>query len=302
MYAPLYIEKSKDGTLEKIAKELMARLEKCDICPHVCGVNRLAGQKGFCKAKAEVEISSFGPHFGEESVLVGRNGSGTIFFTHCNMRCVFCQNFTISQLGEGMKISIEELADIMLRLQNMGCHNINLVTPTHYAPQIVSAINIAAKNGLKIPIVYNCGGYERKEIITLLDGIIDIYMPDFKYGDDENARVYSGVNNYTLYAKESLIEMQRQVGDLIVDEYGIAVKGLIIRHLVLPNDIAKSEEVLRFIARNVSPKAYVNIMAQYYPTYQAHKYPEIARRITIEEYRKVLKIAKEIGPEFRLAD
>ncbi|MGQ9856666.1 MAG: radical SAM protein [Fervidobacterium sp.] len=302
MYLASYVEMSKDGTLGKIAQELMARLEKCDICPHMCGVNRLAGQKGFCRATADVEISSFGAHFGEESVLVGRYGSGTIFFTHCNMRCVFCQNFTISQLGEGTKVSIEELANIILRLQGMGCHNINLVTPTHYAPQIVSAIDIAAKNGLKIPIVYNCGGYERKEIILLLDGIIDIYMPDFKYGDDDMARKYSGVQSYTFYTKESLIEMQRQVGDLVVDKDGIATRGLIIRHLVMPNDIAKSEEVLRFIAQSVSPRAYVNIMAQYYPTHQAHKYPEIARRITIEEYRRVLNMAKEISPEFRFAD
>ena len=297
-----YISAFKNGILESRAKELMSHLEECDLCPHMCKVNRFEGKLGFCRASADVEIASFGPHFGEESVLVGRNGSGTIFFTHCNMRCVFCQNYHISQLGEGRRVSVEELAEIMLTLQKMGCHNINLVTPTHYIPQIVSALVIAAENGLNIPLVYNCGGYERREIIALLDGIVDIYMPDFKYGDNERAKSYSMVVNYAKHAKESLIEMQRQVGDLVVDERGIAMRGLIIRHLVMPNNVAESKKVLEFVAKEVSPKAYLNIMAQYYPTFKAHIYPEIARRITYKEYEEVLEIAKSISSEFRFAD
>ncbi|WP_241685513.1 radical SAM protein [Fervidobacterium changbaicum] len=297
-----YISAFKNGILESRAKELMSHLEECDLCPHMCKVNRFEGKLGFCRASADVEIASFGPHFGEESVLVGRNGSGTIFFTHCNMRCVFCQNYHISQLGEGRRVSVEELAEIMLTLQKMGCHNINLVTPTHYIPQIVSALVIAAENGLNIPLVYNCGGYERREIIALLDGIVDIYMPDFKYGDNERAKCYSMVVNYAKHAKESLIEMQRQVGDLVVDERGIAMRGLIIRHLVMPNNVAESKKVLEFVAKEVSPKAYLNIMAQYYPTFKAHIYPEIARRITYKEYEEVLEIAKSISSEFRFAD
>jgi putative pyruvate formate lyase activating enzyme len=301
-FVPLYISRFSNGSLSNIAKELMEHLERCDLCPHQCGVNRFEGKVGFCGATADVEIASYGPHFGEESVLVGFGGSGTIFFTHCNMRCVFCQNYNISQLGEGRKVSIEELAEIMLTLQHMGCHNINLVTPTHYIPQIVSALVIAAKNGLRIPLVYNCGGYERKEIIAQLDGIIDIYMPDFKYGDDEKALRYSNVLNYTKYAKESIVEMQRQVGDLVVDENGIALRGLIIRHLVMPNNVADSKKVLEFIAKEVSPKAYVNVMAQYYPTFKAHQFPEIARRITMGEYKEVLEFARQISPEFRFAE
>jgi len=301
-FVPLYIGRFSNGSLSNTAKELMEHLERCDLCPHQCGVNRFEGKVGFCGATADVEIASYGPHFGEESVLVGFGGSGTIFFTHCNMRCVFCQNYQISQLGEGRKVSIEELAGIMLTLQHMGCHNINLVTPTHYIPQIVSALVIAAKNGLRIPLVYNCGGYERKEIIVQLDGIIDIYMPDFKYVDDEKALRYSNVLNYTKYAKESIVEMQRQVGDLVVDENGIALRGLIIRHLVMPNNMADSKKVLEFIAKEVSPKAYVNVMAQYYPTFKAHQFPEIARRITMGEYKEVLEFARQISPEFRFAE
>jgi putative pyruvate formate lyase activating enzyme len=300
-FVPLYIGRFSNGSLSNIAKELMEHLERCDLCPHQCGVNRFEGKVGFCGATADVEIASYGPHFGEESVLVGFGGSGTIFFTHCNMRCAFCQNYHISQLGEGRKVSIEELAGIMLTLQHIGCHNINLVTPTHYIPQIVSALVIAAKNGLRIPLVYNCGGYERKEIIAQLDGIIDIYMPDFKYGDDEKAMRYSNVSNYTKYAKESIVEMQRQVGDLVVDENGIALRGLIIRHLVMPNNVADSKKVLELIAKKLSPKAYVNVMAQYYPTFKAHQFPEIARRITMGEYKEVLKFARQISPEFRFA-
>lgn len=297
-----YQEKLFNDSLSTLAKDLMEHLERCDLCPHQCGVNRFEGKVGFCRATADIEIASYGPHFGEESVLVGFGGSGTIFFTHCNMGCVFCQNYHISQLGEGRKVSIEELAGIMLTLQKMGCHNINLVTPTHYIPQIVSALVIAAKSGLRIPLVYNCGGYERKEIIALLDGIVDIYMPDFKYGDDEKALRYSKVPNYTKYAKEAVIEMQRQVGDLVVDDNGIALRGLIIRHLVMPNNVADSKKVLEFIAKEVSGKAYVNVMAQYYPTFKAHQFPEIARRITMGEYKEVLKFARQISPGFRFAE
>jgi len=295
---PAYLAR---GELEEIAGELMARLESCNLCPHRCGVNRRKGERGFCRAGWEVEIGGYGPHFGEEEPLVGIHGSGTIFFSHCNMACVYCQNYEISQGYQAEKVTLEELARIMLWLQQRGCHNINLVTPTHYVPQIVAALALAARQGLRIPLVYNCGGYELVETLQKLEGIVDIYMPDFKYADPDIALRLSKAPHYPRYAKEALKEMQRQVGDLVLDKRGIAVKGLIIRHLVLPGGLAGTEEVMEFIAREISPTAYVNVMAQYYPAYEAYRYPPLNRRITREEYMEALEAARRASPRFRFA-
>jgi putative pyruvate formate lyase activating enzyme len=266
----------------------------CRLCPRKCGVRRDQGEKGFCRTGLKPWVASFGPHFGEERELVGRFGSGTIFFTGCNLGCVFCQNFTISQLGEGEEITVEDLAKIMLRLQDLGCHNINFVTPTHQAPMIVEAVGLAREDGLEIPLVWNCGGYESVEALKVLEGIVDIYMPDFKYGDNAVAAKFSKAPDYFERACEALREMHRQVGDLQVRN-GIAVRGLIVRHLVLPFGLAGTERVLRFIRDEISPDTYVNIMAQYYPTHRAWEFPELSRRITSAEYREALALAQSLG-------
>lgn len=264
----------------------------CTLCPRKCKVNRIKGQKGYCKADADLYISSYGAHFGEEEILVGTGGSGTIFLTWCNLRCSYCQNYDISIEGSGEKISIEECAKIMIYLQNRGCHNINLVTPTHYTPQLVKAIKIASEMGLDIPIVWNCGGYENVEIIKILDGIVDIYMPDIKYSRSDWAKLLSDAPDYFERCKEAVKEMFRQVGNIQL-ENGIAKKGLLIRHLVLPEDLAGSKEIFLFIKNELSPETYVNIMAQYRPY---GIIPEkINRRITFEEYKNALNLAKKIG-------
>lgn len=270
-------------------------LRSCRLCPRECGINRVIGEKGFCKVAYLPMVSSYGPHFGEEDVLVGVGGSGTIFFTGCNLGCVYCQNYDISQNMEGEEVPFESLAKMMVYLQNIGCHNINFVTPTHQVPQILRALEIAIDMGLSIPLVYNTGGYDSVETLKLLDGIFDIYMPDIKYSNEEFAKKYSLVDNYFYYARLAVKEMYRQVGDLKVDENGIAYRGLIVRHLVLPNNIAGSYEVLKFISEEISKNTFVNIMRQYYPTYRAYKFPELSRRITISEYYDVLNIAKELG-------
>ncbi|SMB99969.1 putative pyruvate formate lyase activating enzyme [Thermanaeromonas toyohensis ToBE] len=299
---PGYLDKLKGGRLKEIALELMDLLKDCTVCPHHCHVNRQKGEKGFCRAGFEVEIGGYGPHFGEEPPLVGRGGSGTIFFSHCNLACVFCQNYEISRGWQSEKVSLEKLARIMLALQERGCHNINLVTPSHYVPQIIAALAIAAEQGLRLPLVYNCGGYEETATLRAIEGIIDIYMPDFKYADAEVGRRLSKVPDYPQVAQEAIKEMHRQVGDLELDEGGIARKGLIIRHLVLPGGLAGTKEVLEFIAREISPYSYINIMSQYYPAGEAHRYPLLTRRITTEEYREALRLAYEASPHFRLAD
>lgn len=275
----------------KAAYKLM---ESCRLCPRECGVNRLKGEKGFCKAGFLPMVSSFHAHFGEEPPISGHNGSGAIFFTHCSLKCIFCQNHPISQLGKGEEISIDTLAGMMLELQDKGCHNINFVTPTHYIPQILEAVFIARKKGLSIPLVYNCGGYESLEALYILDGVIDIYMPDMKYADNEAAKKYSSAPDYFEVSKKAVKEMHRQVGDLKIDK-GIAKKGLLIRHLVLPDNLAGSESVFDFINKELSSGTYVNIMAQYYPCHLAFKFPEISRRITRREYMDALTIAREKG-------
>jgi len=259
-------------------------------------VNRLEGARGFCRASAELEIASFHPHFGEEKPLVGTGGSGTIFFTNCGLRCVFCINWQISQEGEGEVRQITELAKMMLRLQELGCHNINVVTPTHYAPHIVRALDIAAAQGLRVPLVYNTCGWERLEILQQLDGIVDIYLPDFKYASGEMAAKYSsGAQSYPEVTKVALLEMHRQVGVARPGKDGLIRRGLMIRHLVMPNRVAGTKEVVEWIATHLPKDTYVNLMSQYRPMYKAFSFPEIARRLTAEEYREAVARAREAG-------
>jgi putative pyruvate formate lyase activating enzyme len=295
MSRPAYIALHDSRELTVRARQLQALLRDCTLCPRCCHANRLQGEIGKCRSTAEVIISSAGPHFGEEPELVGLGGSGTIFFTNCNLWCLFCQNYEISHLKMGLALSTAELAKRMLFLQSRGCHNINLVTPTHFVPQIVEALCLAAEWGLQIPLVYNCGGYESVETLRLLDGIIDIYMPDVKYSNDDYARRYSGVKDYWERVRPAVKEMHRQVGELKVNHWGIAERGLLIRHLVLPNDLAGSEAILRFIAAEISPDSYVNIMDQYHPAFKAHRLPELARRISLVEYHRVIQLARELG-------
>lgn len=293
---PSYIKLYRAGILSERVKELYSFYENCRICPRDCRVNRLEGQTGKCQAASKVKISSAVPHFGEEAPLVGRYGSGTIFFSNCGLRCVYCQNYTISIDGEGVEISDERLAESMLKIQKFGCHNVNLVTPTYYIPNIVSALQKAIPKGLRIPLVYNTGGYEKLETLQLLDGIVDIYMPDCKYMDPQMAAKYSSeAYNYPYYAKIALKEMFRQVGDLKVEGKGIAVRGLIIRHLVLPNRVAGTEEFLKFVANNLSKTTYLNIMRQYRPEHKAKEYPKIARRLDRNEYTEALRWARKYG-------
>jgi putative pyruvate formate lyase activating enzyme len=277
------------------SKDAVALLESCEICPRHCRVNRLAGEKGFCRGGRLAKVYSYSPHFGEEPPLVGRHGSGTIFLSGCNLECLFCQNYEISQMDQGQEVSARTLAKIMMRLQDMGCHNINLVTPSHFVPQIIEALAEAAGAGLKIPLVYNSGGYDRAETIHLLDGIFDIYMPDAKYGSDDMALRYSNAPRYTHYMKSSIKEMHRQVGDLVIDKEGIAARGLLVRHLVLPDGAASTKAVVRFLALEISRNTYLNVMAQYRPEYNACSAPRLNRCITQEEYASAVRLALDAG-------
>jgi putative pyruvate formate lyase activating enzyme len=297
---PTYVNMLENGSLQRRAEQLMEKLRKCELCPHQCRVNRMERDAGFCRAGKEAEISGYGPHFGEEPPLVGRFGSGTVFFCHCTLGCVFCQNWDISH-GEGDKVSPAKLADIMLELQQQKCHNINLVSPSHYVSQIVAAVAIAAARGLRLPIVYNSSGYESLETLQHLEGIVDIYMPDFKYADPAVGQRLSKVKEYWQIAKDAVKEMHRQVGDLTVDKHGIALKGLIIRHLVLPGKLAGTEKVMHFIAEEISPLSYINIMDQYHPEFQACNFPELNRRINRTEFREAIDIAKRASRQFRFA-
>lgn len=276
-------------------KSLDIILNKCVICPHKCKVNRKSEEKGFCNAGYNPVISSAMPHHGEEPPISGNRGSGTIFFTYCNMKCVYCQNYQISQEFEGTKCSISELADSMIKLQNLSCHNINFVSPTIWIPQIVKALSIARNKGLSVPTVFNTGGYDNPKIIKMLDEIIDIYMPDMRYSNDDMARKYSMVEEYVRYNRQSVKEMYRQVGGLKVDPEGVALKGLMIRLLVLPENIGGIKKTLDFIKNELSTDVYLSIMAQYHPTYKASRYPELNRMITAKEYLEVVKHAEKRG-------
>jgi putative pyruvate formate lyase activating enzyme len=292
---PSYLKLLASGELEKRIKKAHAHLSTCDVCPLGCRVDRTAGELGICKTGEHAQVSSYFAHQGEELPISGRRGSGTIFFTRCNLRCVYCQNADISQLSSGEEVTAEELAEIMLSLQRRGCHNINLVSPSHVVPQIIKAVYLAAQRGLKLPLVYNTGGYDSLEMLALLDGIVDIYMPDMKYRDEVAARKYSLVKDYPRINQAAVLEMHRQVGDLKLDDKGIAYQGLLIRHLVLPNDQAGSETVLRFLAEKVCKNTYINIMAQYHPAFHAWDYPELNRRISPGEYHQVLQMAERLG-------
>lgn len=293
-YTPRYIGLYQSGKLKEIADLLNNELSSCRICPHKCGVNRHRAKRGICRSGALPVVSSYGPHFGEEPPLVGSGGSGTIFFTNCNMACIFCQNYDISHLGYGREVSFDELADMMIYLQRRGCHNINFVTPTHMVYPIVKSLPIAIERGLKIPLVYNSGGYDSSNTIMLLEGVFDIYMPDFKYADKTLAERLSGVKNYPEIAREAVAEMYRQVGDLYIDSRGIAKYGLMVRHLVLPENMAGSFEVVEFLAR-ISKNLYLNIMDQYRPVYEAYREPGITRRTRTDEVMAVVNHARKLG-------
>jgi len=286
MVYPSYLNLTESQWKERIERAL-SLLESCEVCPHRCGVNRLKGELGFCKTGKNAIVDSYFPHRGEEKPIRGYRGSGTVFFSYCNTRCVYCQNYQISQLGEGREVSPEELAEIFLELQAMGCHNLNLVTPSHVVPQILSALYLAVKKGFRLPIVYNTSSFDSLESLRLLEGIVDIYLADLKYADREIARRYSKVKNYPEVAMTAIREMHRQVGDLTLDERGIAIRGLLIRHLVLPNGLAGTEKVAEFLG-SLSKNMAVNVMDQYYPSYMAWKYPELNRRITQREYHQAL--------------
>jgi len=281
--------------LKERVEKAFSLLRKCSVCPRNCGADRLEGEGGVCRVGRELLISTASLHFGEEPPISGWRGSGTIFFSSCSLKCVFCQNYTISHQRQGYVVSEKELADAMLALQKKGAHNINLVTPTHFGPQIMAALLRAYEKGLDIPTVYNCGGYESLEMLKLWDGIVDIYMPDMKYGDGESAKKYSSAPDYPRINREALLEMHRQVGDLRMDSRGVAVRGVLIRHLVLPNDIAGSETVLRFIAEKVSRRSYISLMSQYFPQYRASEFPELNRKITRAEYAHAKEIMDKLG-------
>ncbi len=292
---PTYLEQLTLSRLKERAEQLRELTRECILCPRQCKARRLEGKFGVCRTTDKISISSVSPHFGEEAPLVGRNGSGTIFFSSCNLKCLYCQNYQISHLREGEEITAVQLADAMLRLQHMGCHNINFVTPTHVIPYIIEALVIAFQKGLNLPLVYNCGGYESVQTLKLLDGIIDIYMPDIKYSDNETARRYSGAKGYWDHVRLAVKEMYRQVGELQIDSQGIATRGVLIRHLVLPNRLADSETVLKFIATELSHNSYVNIMNQYRPSFRAWKIHELSRPITNVEYEVAVGYARELG-------
>ncbi|MBM4402709.1 MAG: radical SAM protein [Candidatus Cloacimonetes bacterium] len=311
MNYPSYLNLSREE-LEKRAGAAWARLNPCCVCPRECGVNRQlkmqnakylpdrqAGQMkrfGFCGVGAEPIISSCHPHFGEERCLVGKFGSGTIFFTSCNLACVYCQNFEISQLRIGKEVSSEELACMMVNLQEQGCHNLNLVSPTIYVPQILKSLLLAVPKGFHRPLVYNSGGYDHAETLKLLDGIVDIYMPDIKYSNNKIAQRYSLAPNYREKVRLAIKEMQRQVGNLVIDEKtGLAVKGLLVRHLVLPNNLAGTKKVMEFLAQEISRDTYVNLMDQYYPYHKAYLYPKLSRKITTQEYEEAMRAALDAG-------
>ena len=291
---PAYRELLAGGELSERVKAAQEMLRSCTLCPRKCRVNRLEGETGVCRTGAEPVVSSYSPHFGEERPLVGRGGSGTIFLTNCNLNCLFCQNCEISQLGKGEQVSVSALAKMMLALQGAGCHNLNWVTPTHQMPQLLAALEMAAQEGLKLPIVYNCGGYESLEALRLLEGIVDIYMPDAKYGSNESGSRFSGVHDYWRRCQMAIFEMHRQVGDLVVDNRGLAQRGLLVRHLVLPEELSGTREVMAFLA-SLSLNTYVNVMAQYRPCHRAREVAEIARPLSSHEYQRAVRWAMQAG-------
>ena len=292
---PPYLEAYRNGRLSRLIEETQEMLESCSICPRKCKVNRLKDEKGFCKTGLQASVCSFLAHHGEEPPISGTKGSGAIFFSHCNMSCVYCQNYEFSQLGQGKEVDAEGLAQFMLELQKMGCHNINFVTPTHVMPQILKALEIACSQGLDLPLVYNTGGYETLEAIKLLAGIIDIYLPDMRYADSDIALKYSSAPDYPKYNQEAVKEMHRQVGIARMDNTGIIKSGLVVRHLVLPNNLSGTEKIMKFIRDELSEKTYLSLMSQYLPYYRAAQFPEISRRLKSGEYEKAKEILERYG-------
>jgi putative pyruvate formate lyase activating enzyme len=302
-FEPAYMALFRRGQLQQRAATALEQLQACHLCPRDCGADRVTAASGFCQTGRDALVSSYFPHTGEEDPLRGSRGSGTIFFSMCNLGCVFCQNFDISQSGIGEPVSPEQLAHMMLSLQKMGCHNINFVTPSHVVPHILEALPIAVEQGLHLPLVYNTSAYDSLEALRLLDGVIDIYMPDVKFWDPALAQRYVRASDYPAVAQRALREMHRQVGDLVLDEDGIAKRGLLVRHLVMPNMFADSEALLRFLAEEISPHTYVNVMAQYRPSGHVNSktYPDISRRTSGDEYIQTLDIAEQVGL-YRLDD
>lgn len=290
-YLGLYASGELQGRIEAARQGLAA----CHLCPRRCGVNRLEEEKGVCRTGSQAMVASYAPHFGEEGPLVGSSGSGTIFFTHCNLLCVFCQNYEISHQGEGVVLTAGQLAAIMVSLQKQGCHNINFVTPSHVVPQILEALPFAIDKGLSVPLVYNTSGYDAVETLQLLDGIVDIYMPDMKFWDPQSAKRFAKAKDYPEKARAAIREMHRQVGDLVLDEQGVAVRGLLVRHLVMPDSLAETEKIMDFLAREISTNTYVNVMDQYRPCGRARQYPPLDRCLTHEEYQEALRLAGKAG-------
>ncbi len=292
---PRYLELFASGELTRRVERAMSMLRSCRVCPRNCDVDRLEDERAVCLTGRYARVASHFPHFGEEDCLRGSRGSGTIFFAFCNLKCVFCQNWDISQRRAGKEVRADELAAMMLELQQLGCHNINFVTPEHVVPQVIEALPIAIEGGLRLPIVYNTSGYDSLESLRLLDGLVDVYMPDFKYGSAEVARRYSKADDYVDAVKAGLKEMQRQVGDLVLDERGLARRGLLVRHLVMPGGVAGTRDVMRFLAREISPNVYVNLMDQYYPAFKTDRYREIDRRISEDEFHEAIQAARDAG-------
>jgi putative pyruvate formate lyase activating enzyme len=293
--APGYLALHASGELLRRKEAALARLAACDLCPRRCGVDRLAGQQGFCRTGRLAKVAAHHPHFGEEAPLTGSSGSGTIFFANCNLGCVFCQNYEISHLGEGEEVTAPQLAAMMVRLGRQGCHNINLVTPSHVVAQILEALPQAIEGGLSIPLVYNTSGYDEVETLRLLEGIVDIYMPDFKFWSSESSRRFAKAEDYPEKARLAIGEMHRQVGDLLIDAEGLAGHGLLVRHLVMPEGLDESREILGFLAREISPATYVNVMDQYRPCGQAMDFPPLDRMLLPQEYRQALELAGRAG-------
>ncbi len=289
-----YLALHESGELTGRIERALQMLRECRLCPHECRADRAADRWGRCRTGRKALVSSVGPHFGEEAPLVGRGGSGTVFLASCNLACILCQNFDISQLGHGRPVEAPFLSRAMVALQDEGCENINFVTPTHVLPQLLEALPEAIEKGLRVPLVWNCGGYESLEALALLDGIVDIYMPDLKYADAETAERLSGIADYPTHAQAALREMHRQVGDLQTDSRGVATRGLLVRHLVLPHDLAGTAAVMRFLA-GLSTNTYVNVMAQYRPCHRAYEEAKLTRGVTTEEYRRAVQAARDAG-------
>ena len=295
LFKPIYLKTYSQGLLREKVQKAQEHYYRCNLCNRQCGAERLSGQTGFCKTGNKAVVYGYHPHFGEEEILVGENGSGTIFFSNCNLQCNFCQNYDISCESKGMEASDKHLAEMMLYLQNAGCHNINLVTPSHVVPQILSAVEIAIPKGLSIPLIYNSSGYDKVKTLKLMDGVIDIYMPDFKFWDPKVAEIACNAPDYPFIAIEAIKEMYRQVKELKIDKNGIAQSGLLIRHLVMPNNLAGTKKIMNFISTQLSPNTYVNIMAQYHPSGESYQHSDFSENITQQDYDIAIQTAIDAG-------